>query len=136
MTLDWRKYWWQPGFALAFFAVGIPYWLIPYNKLNLPGAVLGVELVVVVAVAALARLYSGKSFMRVVTVMGGVLPAVVMARVVVDGLFDYSAHNLWPFELIIAILVGGAAALAGALIGSVVLWLSRRGQDDERAGRE
>jgi ABC-type branched-subunit amino acid transport system permease subunit len=47
---------------------------------------------------------------------------------------DSSAHNLWPFELVIAILVGGAVAVAGALIGSVVLWLSRKGRDDDQAG--
>lgn len=134
MTIDWRKYWWQPGFALAFFAVGVPYWLIPYNKLNLPDALLGVELVVVFAAAALARLYSGKSFLRVAMVMGSAVPAVVMARVVVDGVLDYSAHNLWPFEVVIAILVGGAVAVSGTLAGSVLLWLSRKGANDEQAG--
>lgn len=30
MTTDRRKHWWQPGFELAFFTVGLPYWLIPY----------------------------------------------------------------------------------------------------------
>jgi len=134
MAIEWKKYWWQPGFALAFFAVGVPYWLIPYNKLNLPSALLGAELVVVFAVAALARVYSGKSFLRVVVVMGSAVPAVVMARVVVDGVLDYSAHNLWPFEVVIAILVSGAVAVPGALAGSVVLWLSRRGRDDGQAG--
>jgi len=134
MSIDWRKYWWQPGFALAFFAVGVPYWLIPYNKLNLPDALLGAELAVVFVAAALARMYSGKSFMRVVMVMGSAVPAVVMARVVVDGVLDYSAHNLWPFEVVIAILVGGSVAVAGTLLGSVVLWLSRKGRDDEQTG--
>ncbi len=133
MIIDWRKYWWQPGFALAFFAVGVPYWLIPYKKLNLPDALLGAELVVVFVVAALARMYSGKSFMRVVMVMGSAVPAVVMARVVADGILDYSAHNLWPFEVVIAILVGGAVAVAGTLAGSVVLWLSRKAGNDEQA---
>lgn len=134
MSIDWRRYWWQPGFALAFFTVGLPYWMIPYNQLNLPSALLGVELAVVFAVAVLARVYSGKSLMRVVMVMGSAVPAVVMARVVVDGVLDYSAHNLWPFELVIAILVGAAVAVPGALIGSVVLWLSRRGRDDGQTG--
>ncbi len=134
MSIDWRKYWWQPGFALAFFAVGVPYWLIPYNRLSLPGALIGAELVVVFAAAALARVYSGKSFMRVVMVMGSAVPAAVMARVVVDGMLDYSAHNLWPFEVVIAILVGGPAALAGALAGSVALWLSGGGRDDGQTG--
>jgi hypothetical protein len=41
MTIDWHRYWWQPGFALAFFAVGMSYWLIPYNKINLPSALIG-----------------------------------------------------------------------------------------------
>lgn len=134
MAIDWRKYWWQPGFALAFFAVGVPYWLIPYKKLNLPDALLGAELIVVFAVAALVRVYSGKSFLRVVVVMGAAVPAVVMTRVVVDGILDYSAHNLWPFEVVIAILVSGAVAVPGALAGSVVLWLARRGRDDGQAG--
>ena len=134
MTIDWRKYWWQPGFALAFFAVGVPYWLTPYNKLNLPDALLGVELVVVFAVAALARVTSGKSFLHVAVVMGFAVPAVVMARVVADGILDYSAHNLWPFELVIAILVGGIVAVPGALAGSVLLRLSQKGGGDEQAG--
>jgi hypothetical protein len=84
MTLDWRKYWWQPGFVPAFFAVDVPYWLFPYNKLNLPDALPGAERVVVFAVAALARVTSGKSFLRVAMVMGSAVPAVVMARVVVS----------------------------------------------------
>jgi hypothetical protein len=127
MSIDWRKYWWQPGFALAFFTVGVPYWLIPYKKLNLPDALLGAELIVVFAVAALARVYSGRSFLRVAMVMGSAVPAVVMVRVVVDGVLDYSAHNLWPFEVVIAVLVGGIVSVAGALAGSLVLWIARRG---------
>ena len=134
MTLDWRKYWWQPGFVLGFFAVGLPYWLMPYNRINLPDAVIGFGLLVVAAAAVLARLYSGKSLMRVLLVMGAAVPAAVMARVVVEGIADSTSHNLWPLEIIIAAVVGSAAALAGTLLGSVLLWLSRTGQDDEQAG--
>jgi len=130
MILDWRKYWWQPGFLAAFFAVGIPYWLIPYNKLNLPDAVLGVGLLVLVVVAALARISSGRRFFVVVAVMGASVPAAVMARVIFDGFRDSSSHNLWPFELVIAVFVGGAAAFVGALIGSLVLRMSRGGGSD------
>lgn len=134
MSIDWRKYWWQPGFALAFFAVGVPYWLVPYSKLNLPDALSGAGLAVVFAAAAVARMHAGKSFMRVVMVMGAVVPAVVMTRVVMDGVRDATSHNLWPLEIIIAVFVGGATALAGTLIGSVMLWLIRRGRDDESTG--
>jgi hypothetical protein len=123
MTLDWRKYWWQPGFVAAFLAVGVPYSQIPYNRLNLPDAVLGAGLLVLVAAAALVRVYSDRHFFRVVVVMGSSVPAVVIVRVLVDGLRDSTSHNLWPFEVVIAAFVGGAAAFVGALLGSVVLRL-------------
>ena len=131
MTVEWRKYWWQLGFAAAFFAVGVPYWRVPYGKLNLPDAVLGAGLLVVVAAAALARVDSGRRFLRVVAVVGSSVPAVVMVRVVFDGLRDSTSHNLWPFELVIAAFVGGVAACAGALLGSAALWLSRGLRPDE-----
>jgi hypothetical protein len=125
MTIDWRKYWWQPGCTAAFFAIGVPYWQIPYHKVNLPGALLGAGLVVLFAVTVLTRLYSGKSFMRVTMVLGAVAPAVVLARVMFEVARDPATHNLWPFEVIIAIVVGGMVALAGALLGSMVLRISR-----------
>jgi hypothetical protein len=131
MNIDFRRFWWQPGFTAAFFTVGVPYWLIPYHKLNLPDAVLGAGLLVVVAAAALARVYSARTFWRVVAVMGSAVPAVVMARVVADGLRDSTSHNLWPFEVVIATIVGGAAALAGTLLGSAALRLRRRERPGE-----
>jgi hypothetical protein len=130
MTFDWRKYWWQPGFAAAFFAVGVPYSQIPYNRLNLPDAVLGAGLLVLVAAAALVRVYSVRHFFRVVVVMGSSVPAVVIVRVIVNGLRDSTSHNLWPLEVVIAAFVGGAAAFVGALLGSLVLRLSRGGRSD------
>jgi presenilin-like A22 family membrane protease len=99
----------------------VPYWLTPYSQLNLPDAVLGAGLLVIMAAAALARAYAGRPFWRVVAVMGSAVPAVVMLRVVVDGVRDSTSHNLWPFELVIAVFVGGLAALAGTLLGSLML---------------
>ena len=128
--IDWQKYWWQPGFAMAFFAVGVPYWQIPYSKLNVPDAVLGAGLLAVAAAAALARVYSGRHFFRVIAVIGSSVPAVVIARVVLDGLRDSTTHNLWPLEVAIAALVGAAAALAGGLLGSALLRLGAGRADD------
>jgi len=127
MTIDWRKHWWKPGFTLAFFTVGVPFWMIPYNKANLPDGLYGPGLVVVLAAAVLARGYSGKSFMRSVLVMGSAVPVAVMARVIVEVAQRSNSHNLWPFELVIAMLVGGAAAVVGALLGSLLLWANRGG---------
>jgi len=124
--MNWRKNWWLPGFTVAFLTVGVPYWLTPYNQLNLPDAVVGAGLLGVIAAAALARAYSRRPFWRVVVFMGCTVPAVVMVRVLVDGLRDSTSHNLWPFEVVIAACVGAITALAGTLLGSVVLLLSRR----------
>ena len=47
-----------------------------------------------------------------------------MARVVVDTMRDPTSHNLWPFEVVIAFMVGLAGAVPGALIGSAIRrWL-------------
>lgn len=137
MNAAWRKYWWQPGFAAAFFAIGLPYWEIPYSKVNLPDALMGAGLVLLFAATVLTRFYAGRSLMRVVLVMGAVVPAVVMARVVVDVLRDPTSHNLWPLELIIAMMAGGIVSAAGALLGSAFLRLSGNrttGGDDGQAG--
>lgn len=128
MTIDWRKHWWLPSWAAGFLAVGVPYWGIPYNKVNLPDSVLGAGLLVVIAVAALARAFWGRPFWRVVAVMATVIPSVVMVRVMVDCSRDPTSHNLWPFELIIAVFVGGAAALAGSALGTLLLFLLGRGR--------
>ncbi len=43
--------------------------------------------------------------------MAAVIPAVVLSRVIFEGLSDPTSHNLWPFELIIAVIAGYAVAL-------------------------
>jgi len=111
--------------------VGVPYWLTSYDQLNLPDGVLGAGLLVVVAAAALARAAGGRPFWRVLTVMGSAVPAVVMMRVIVDVFRDSTSHNLWPFELVIAVVVGGVAALAGTLLGSLMSLLWRQSQPEE-----
>ena len=118
------------AFVLSFLAVGIPYWLIPYNKVNLPSALIKPGLLVVVFAALLIRSHRATSFWRVVSIVGASVPAAVFARVIVDGVKDPSSHNLWPFEVIIALLMGFLCALAGAVAGSLVSTLvARRGGD-------
>jgi hypothetical protein len=105
--------------AASFLAVGIPYWLTPYDKLNLPSGLMGPGLLVV-AIAALV-LRSGRiiSFWRTTWLVGLAVPMAVMTRVVVDVARDPTSHNLWPLELVIAVIVGGACALPGAVVGTV-----------------
>jgi hypothetical protein len=56
--------------------------------------------------------------------------AVVVARVVVEGVQDPTSHNLWPFEVIIALMVGFACAFGGAVAGRLIAGLLPSGLGD------
>ena len=106
------------GIAASFFAVGIPYWLTPYDKLNLPSGLMGPGLLVVAIAALVLRSARIVSFWRATWLVGLAVPTAVMARVIVDAVRDPTSHNLWPLELIIALVVGFGCALPGAIVGS------------------
>ena len=57
--------------------------------------------------------------------IGAAVPAAVWARVVVETAKDPTSHNLWPFEIAIAMVVGMACALIGAIAGGVIELRSR-----------
>jgi hypothetical protein len=115
-----KRYGLPIAFVTSFLAVGMPYWLIPYHRLNLPDALLGAGLVVVGIAAFALRAWGAAPFWRATMIAAASVPAVVLARVIVDAARDPTSHNLWPLELVIAMLVGFACALAGALLGSLV----------------
>lgn len=56
--------------------------------------------------------------MTIVFVVGGSVPSAVLARITVETTNDPTSHNLWPLELIAA-LVGGACSSAGTLVGNL-----------------
>ena len=112
---------WLPLAVVAsFLAVGIPYWLIPYGKLNLPSALLGPGLFVVVLSALLLRSRRIAPYWRVTWTVGAAVPIAVMIRVVVGGVLDPTSHNLWPLEVVIASIVGFGCALMGTTVGSLL----------------
>ena len=110
----------QLAFIISFFAVGVPYWLIPYNKVNLPDALMAPGLVLVGFSALLLRARGVASFGQVSRIVGASVPAAVFVRVIVDCIKDPTSHNLWPFEIVIAALVGFACAVTGSIVGSVI----------------
>jgi hypothetical protein len=111
---SWALLW---SFLVGFLLVGVPYWRIPYNKAT-SAAVMGGAILIGV-VALITRVFIDARFPRVVLVLAAAVPAAVMARVVVDTTRDPTSHNLWPFELVIAFLVGLTGTVPGTLIGSV-----------------
>ena len=120
-----RSHWLRVAYLLGFLAAGIPYWLIPYHQVNLPSALISPGLLVVVLAALILRAMSVASFWKVVRILGTTLAAAVLARVIVEGMRDPSSHNLWPFEILIALLLGFACSVAGAMAGSVVVRLRK-----------
>ncbi len=120
------NYWLIAAFVAGFFAVGYPFWQIPYNKVSLPNTLYGPGLVVVGLAAAAARALGKARLLAVILVVGAAVPAAIIARVAVETTKDPTSHNLWPFEVIIAAFVGVTCSLAGALLGSLPRLFSKR----------
>lgn len=115
------------GFAASAFAVGVPYFLTAYRELNLPSALYGPGLCVLVAAAALTFVYGATTFWKNVLIIGAAIPAIIMLRVVVDTIADPTSHNLWPFEIVIGSLVAAPCAFTGSVMGWIIVKLCRRG---------
>ena len=115
-----RLHWLYLSAVVSFFAVGIPYWKIPYNEVNLIDVLLTPVLIIVVISAMLVRIYTKLSFLRITSVVGLSVFAAIMARVLFEVVKDPTSHNLWPFEVMIALIVGLTSAAAGTLIGRLV----------------
>lgn len=108
------------AFVLGLLAVGLPFWMTPYGRLNVPDAFLGFGLVVVFGLAFALRWSGQASFLKSLNVMALTLPAALMLRVVVEGLADPSRHNLWPLVLVITLVMGYVTALPGAVLGHLL----------------
>jgi hypothetical protein len=112
--------WLIAAFIVSFIAVGVPYFLAPYHQTDFTDLFGPGTLVLVLAAAASVRLARAPVWLAVPT-MASVMPAVVLLRIIVDVAMDPTTHNLWPLELAIAaplgLMVGGGAAVVGALLG-------------------
>ena len=119
---------WIPalGFSVSALAVGVPYMLIPYRELNLPSALYGPELCVLVATAALTHGCGATTFWKSVAIIGAAVPAIILLRVAVETAADPTSHNLWPFEIIIGSIISALCAFTGSLIGWIISKLRSR----------
>jgi hypothetical protein len=115
------------AFVVAFFVTGIPYWQIPYSQASLPNSLYNLSLVVVCAASLTLRLLSKVSFRQAILAAGLAVPAMIMARVIVETSQDPTSHNLWPFEIVIASAVGLVVSLAGSLAGGLIAKLLKPG---------
>jgi hypothetical protein len=109
------------AFAVAFAALGAMYWHVPYSRADITS--IGAWGAAIVGTLTAAAIIAGRCrFWPSVLTMAASVPAVVAARVVFEGMRDPTSHNLWPFELVLAAIVGLAIALFGGAIGALVAW--------------
>ena len=113
------------GFLSSFLAIGLPYWSLPYHGVNLPNALLTPGLIVVPLTALLLRSFRVARTGLATIIAGASVPAAVMTRVIVECMQDGTLHNLWPFELVIALFLGFGAAIPGALLGLLIAFVVR-----------
>ncbi|MGH9867033.1 MAG: hypothetical protein ACREAA_02565 [Candidatus Polarisedimenticolia bacterium] len=109
------------AFLVSFLAIGLPYWQLPYARVSLPSSLYGFGLVVVLLASAACRLVPAVRLLPAFLSVGAAAPCVVMARVAYDTSADPTSHNLWPFEVIIALAVGLCVSFAGALAGGLLV---------------
>lgn len=116
--------------ALAFLVcaliVGLPYWAIPYAQVSLPGTLIVPGLLVVPIAAFALRFPLRSPFLAALIAPCLAVPAAVLVRVGWEVAKDTTSHNLWPFEVVLAGLVGFGAALGGVILASLLLLLLQR----------
>jgi hypothetical protein len=120
-----RTWWWTAGAVLVGTVVaGLSYWSVPYDQLNaddVAGPLLALGLVPVI----LLRASGIAPFLLTVAAGAAVAVGVVAVRVAVDVSTDPTSHNLWPFEIVIAGMIGLVAGLVAAAVGELLLRLRR-----------
>ena len=125
--LNWKSLWLLPAFVAVFFLVGIPFWNIPYSKVSVPNSLVAPGLVGLIAFSLILTVFEVASLRRIFVVMSLCLPALVYARVEVETGRDPTSHNLWPFEIVLALLLGIICVLPALLIGKFALRWVRKG---------
>jgi hypothetical protein len=120
--------WLSAGSALlGSVAIGLPYWSVPYNQVNLPDGLIGVGLLLVAVLAGAVQYLEPRRWRSTLPILASAPVIAVIARVVFDFLRDPSSHNLFPIEVAIASFVGALTASAGMVAGWLLGRLSSSG---------
>jgi hypothetical protein len=122
--------WLVGAFALCFFAGGWILWRGSYREYLDTGFSYWIPLWMAGVAFALSWL-CGAGFIPSWLVIGWVFPAIVFARVVLDGMQDPTSHNLWPIEAGVAVIESMGIVFPGALIGALLRRLTHRNRSLE-----
>jgi hypothetical protein len=123
--------WAAAGFAVCFLVGGAIVWRGSYQEYLNPDTYL--------PMVALAALFAGVGIFLAWIVGVRLLlsaiavwlafPAVIAVRVVLDTRQDPTSHNLWPLEVLFAIVNGAIIAFAAACVGRLLRRFTHRNTD-------
>jgi hypothetical protein len=108
--------------SLAVLAAGcagaaIIYWPIPYAEISLLERTFLLRWLMAAVIAGFAgRWFARYPAARTALLVAAGFAVAVIGRVIVEVMADPTDHNLWPFEVVIALVVGVIGAFAGALL--------------------
>ena len=104
--------------------IAVPYWSSSYATVRDDGIFTWfwlVELVLFLGTVLAASL-SNAQIWAVMAVMLTCVPIVVMGRVVMDTAADPTSHNLWPFEVVLSMII----SVPPIGVGGLLAWAIRR----------
>lgn len=105
------------AFLIVVLVLGVPWWQIPYNRIELSNPVLwpGLALLMVLP-ALLVGLELARA--RIATlVMLGCMPAIDVISIGHDTAIDPTTHNLAPIEVVMMLVLGAFIVVPGVLAG-------------------
>lgn len=104
---------------IALLASGFTYWFIPYKQVNLLETYFLIRWINISIFTGLLGVLLFKRPMIQASLMTslGFLVA-VFGRIIIEVIQDPTDHNLWPFEIILALILSFPTALLGALLAT------------------
>ena len=100
--------------------VGVPFWRIPYDSVNVSDAFYGQGLAVLAIAPLVLAWFARTGFARSLLIPALAPAAALLLRVIVEGIQDPSRHNLWPLALIIVLVLGVVVAAPGAVLSRLL----------------
>jgi len=123
-----RLAWAAVAFTVCFFAGGRSIWrgsYVEYLNASLPWGVIALFAGVGIFLAWIIG--TGILISAIAVLLA--FPAIVMVRVILDGLQDPTSHNLWPFEVVLATILGALIAFPAACVGRLLRFITHRHAD-------
>lgn len=109
-------------------AGGISYWFNPYNEMSF----LGISIYKLMAAGAflgslsLTLILNEKPWKIALLITAGIIIG-IMCRIIFDGINDSStSHNLFPFEIIIALFITVPSAFIGSYLSLLIKYLKSK----------